>query len=149
MSTAEFILGFVRFVNRYGIPLVVYSDNAKSFHQAGGIIEQLLSSSEFEERFKVASIKHRSIPIYAAWYGAAWERLIRVVKQCLYKTLGRTTPRFSEFITLLSDVQKVVNNRPLTYRSEENELNILTPNHFLVGRPLPSLLFGNHEQLPE
>ena len=31
MSTAEFILAFVRFVNRYGIPLAIYSDNAKSF----------------------------------------------------------------------------------------------------------------------
>ena len=47
MTTAEFILAFVRFVNRYGIPTVVYSDNAKSFVQAGNIIEQLLSSSEF------------------------------------------------------------------------------------------------------
>ena len=41
MSTAEFILAFVRFVNRYGIPSAVYSDNAKSFVQAGGIIEHL------------------------------------------------------------------------------------------------------------
>ena len=39
MSTAEFILAFIRFVNRYGIPLAVYSDSAKSFLQAGGIIK--------------------------------------------------------------------------------------------------------------
>ena len=149
MSTAEFILAFVRFVNRYGVPSSVYSDNAKSFIQAGGIIEQLLSSSEFEERFKISHVKHKTIPAYAAWYGSVWERLIRTVKQCLYKALGRTVPYFSQFVTLLSDVQKVLNNRPLTYRSQDNEIDIITPNHFLVGRPLPSLLFGNLEQLPE
>ena len=92
MSTVEFILAFVRFVNRYDIPSAVYSDNAKSFVQAGNIIEHLLSSSEFEEKFCIASIAHRTIPVYAAWYGATWERLIRTVKQCLFKTLGRNTP---------------------------------------------------------
>ena len=66
MSTAEFILAFVRFVNRYGIPLAIYSDNAKSFLQAGGLIQNLLSSSEFEEKFRTASIPHKTIPVYAA-----------------------------------------------------------------------------------
>ena len=42
MSTAEFILAFVQFVNKYGIPSAVYSDNAKPFVQAGNIIEHLL-----------------------------------------------------------------------------------------------------------
>ena len=59
MSTAEFILAFVRFTNRYGVPSAVYSDNAKAFVQAGSIIEQLLTSSEFEEKFRIASIAHR------------------------------------------------------------------------------------------
>ena len=66
MSTAEFILAFVRFVNRYGIPLAIYSDSAKSFLQAGGLIQNLLSSSEFEEKFRTASFSHKTIPVYAA-----------------------------------------------------------------------------------
>ena len=145
MSTAEFI----RFVNRYGIPLTVYSDNAKSFLQAGGIIQNLLSSSEFEEKFRTASISHKTIPVNAAWYGAVWERMIKTVKECFAKVIGRYTPSHSEFVTVLSDVQKVLNNRPLTYRSKENEVDIITPNHFLVGRPIPSLLFGDLNLDPE
>ena len=148
MSTAEFILAFVRFVNRYGIPSVVYSDNAKSFVQAGSIIELLLTSSEFEEKFRIASIGHKTIPIYAAWYGATWERLIKTVKHCLFKVLGRSIPTLPEFVTFLSDIQKILNNRPLTYRSSENEIDIITPNHFLVGRPVPSIILGD-EQVPE
>ena len=149
MSTAEFILAFIRFVNRYGIPLAVYSDNAKSFLQAGGIIQNLLSSSEFEEKFRTASISHKTIPVYAAWYGVVWERMIKTVKECFAKVIGRYTPSHSEFVTVLSDVQKVLNNRPLTYRSKENEVDIITPNHFLVGRPIPSLLFRDLNLDPE
>ena len=149
MTTSEFILAFIRFSNRFGVPSAVYSDNAKSFVQAGNIIEQLLTSSEFEEKFRVASITHRTIPVYAAWYGAVWERLIKTVKQCLFKTLGRFTPSLSEFVTFLSDIQKILNNRPLTYRSCENELDIISPNHFLVGRSIPSIVFGDSEQVPE
>ena len=63
MSTSEFILAFVRFTNRFGIPTAVYSDNAKSFLQAGGIIQNFLSSSEFEEKFRTASISHKTIRV--------------------------------------------------------------------------------------
>ena len=149
MSMAEFILAFIRFVNRYGIPLAVYSDNAKSFLQSGGIIQNLLSFSEFEEKFRTPSISHKTIPVYAAWYGAVWERMIKTVKECFAKVIGRYTPYHSEFVTVLSDVQKVLNNRPLTYRSQENEVDVITPNHFLVGRPIPSLLFGDLNLDPE
>ncbi|XP_068224758.1 uncharacterized protein [Palaemon carinicauda] len=149
MSTSEFILAFIRFSNRFGVHVAVYSDNAKSFVQAGNIIEQLLTSSEFEEKFRVASISHKTIHVYAAWYGAVWERLITTVKHCLFKTLGRFTPSFSEFVTFLFDIQKVLNNRPLSYRSCENELDIISPNHFLVGRFIHSLMFGDFEQVPE
>ena len=72
MSMAEFVLDFVRFVSRYGIPLAVYSDNAKSFLQAGGIIQNLLSSSEFKEKFRTTSVSHKTIPVYVAWYSAVW-----------------------------------------------------------------------------
>ena len=88
MLTAEFILSFVRFVNRYGILLAVYSYNANEFLQAGGIIQNLLSSSEFEEKFRTASISHKAIPVYAAWYGAVWQRMIKTVKEFFVKVFG-------------------------------------------------------------
>ena len=125
----------------------MYSDNAKSFIKAGNIIEQLLTSSEFEEKFRIASISYMTIPIYAAWYGATWERLIKTVKHCLFKVLGRSTPTLPEFVTFFSDIQKILINRPLTYRSCENEIDIIIPNHFLVGRPIPSIILGDEQVL--
>ena len=132
MSMVEFILAFIRLVNRFGIPLAIYSDNAKSFIQAGGLIQNLFSFSEFEEKLRTASISHTTIPVYAAWYGAVWERMIKTVKECFAKVIGRYSPYHSEYVTVLSNVQKVLNNRPLTYRSQENEVDIITPNHTVL-----------------
>ena len=75
--------------------------------------------------------------------------MIKTVKEYFAKIIGRYASSHSEFITVLSDVQKYLNNRPLTYRSQENEVDIITPNHFLVGRPIPSLLFDDLNLDPE
>ena len=85
MSTAKYILGFVKFDNEYGISFAIYYVNARSFLQAGRIILNHLSSSEFEERFRMASVSHRIIPFYAAWYGAVWEHMVKTVKECFSK----------------------------------------------------------------
>ena len=38
-------------------------------------------------------------------------------------------------LTLFSEVENIVNNLPLTYLNEDYEdLEALTPNHFLIGR---------------
>ena len=75
--------------------------------------------------------------------------MIKRVRECFSKVIGSYIPSHSEFITVLSDVQKVLNNRSLTYQSQENEVDIITPNHFLIGRPIPSLLFGDFNFDPE
>ena len=51
----------------------------------------------------------------APWWGGHFERLIGVIKQALYKSLGRTSLRWSELQEVLLDVEINMNNRPLTY----------------------------------
>ena len=65
------------------------------------------------------------------------------------RTLGRVTNPYSEFITFLSDIQKILNNGPLTYPPCENLIDIISPNQFLVGRPNPSLMVGDSWQVLE
>ena len=58
--------------------------------------------------------------------------MIKTVKTCLQKTIGRIKPTYFRLLTILSDIQHTVNSRPLTYRcSEDTGLDILTPNSFL------------------
>ena len=43
---------------------------------------------------------------------------------------------FDELLTVSHEIESVLNNRPLTYLSEENEFESLTPNHLIYGRKL-------------
>ena len=49
----------------------------------------------------------------------------------------------ANFITTITDIQLAVNNRPLTYRTKDGELDILTPNHLIQpGKKFPSLVLS-------
>ena len=78
MSSRSFVLAFQRFCNLYSIPEYLYSDNAKSFLKGGNILENSLHSEEFQAELDKCNIKHIKIPLYSAWVGSAWERLITV-----------------------------------------------------------------------
>ena len=131
MSASTFLLSFQRFSNLYGICSSLYSDNARSFKKGGDVLHDSLTSSLFTEHLRKNNIKHIPIPLYAAWVGSTWERLIRVIKSCLNKTIGRSTLSYFELLTSLSTIKNVVNSRPLTYRSSNNDFDVISPNSFL------------------
>ena len=128
MSQNDFILAFVRFSNKYGIPKAIYTDNARSFTSFTLLICNLVSSNVFSEKFIKHNIVHKTTPTYSPWYGAAWEKLIQTVKHCIYKTVGRNVVDYRNFITILSDIEVAINYRPLTYRDKTNSLEIVTPD---------------------
>ena len=145
LNVNSFVLAFIRFSNLYGIPTHLYSDNAKTFLAGGDILEQVVKSNQFLSKFSRYSIKHIKIPLYSAWVGSCWERLIRVVKSCLYKVVGRVFLNYYQMLTVISDITNAVNSRPLTYRCAENSsLEIITPNHFIKPYVNDSLRF--HEE---
>ena len=97
----------------------------------------------FSEKFIKHNIVHKTIPTYSPWYGAAWERLIQTVKHCIYKTVGRNVVDYRNFITILSDIEVAINNRPLTYRDKTNPLEIVTPNHLIrAGNSFPNIVLS-------
>lgn len=82
------------------------------------------STNELEWRFN---------PLYAAssWWGG-WERLIRLLKDLLKRTLRRTSLNYEES-TVLCDCEAVMNSRPLTYLTEEpDETLTITPAMFII-----------------
>ena len=125
MSTRNFVLAFLRFCNMYSIPQYLYSDNAKTFIKGGNILETSLQYKEFQDEMEKCGIKHIRIPLYSAWIGAAWERLIRVLKGCRYKVIGRARLTYFELLITLSNVKLAVNSRPLTYRTSTPNLEFI------------------------
>ena len=117
----------IRFINSRGAPKLIVSDNGSNF-----------TSGEVQDFVKSRYIRWKFTTEAAPWMGGFWERLVRSVKRCLKKVLRNTRLSFDELITVVKEIENIVNNRPLVYVSSDRDPNeeILTPNKLLYGRNL-------------
>ena len=67
----------------------------------------------------------------APWWGGYWERLLRSFKSPIKKVIGRSILRYDEMSTLLTEVEAVINARPLPYIDDGQE-------EFLIPLPRPT-----------
>ena len=82
------------------------------------------------------------------WWGGLYERLIKEIKTTLYKTLGKTHLLYDQLETVILDIDRHLNNRPLTYvESSQEEEQILTPNKILWGQD--SYALGELEEVED
>ena len=65
--------------------------------------------------------------------GGFWERLVCVVKRCLKKTAGKASLNLYELQIVLSEIELILNSRPLNQLYDDDTSNQLTPNHLLFG----------------
>ncbi|XP_055522923.1 uncharacterized protein LOC129717103 [Wyeomyia smithii] len=76
----------------------------------------------------------------APHFGGLWEAAVRSAKTHLLKVLGNSTVSYEDMTTLLTQVESCLNSRPLNQMSDDPEdLEPLTPSHFLVGSALQSI----------
>ena len=72
--------------------------------------------------------------------GGAWERMIRSVRKILRVLLEQQLVSDEMLQTLMSEVQGILNSRPLTpVSSDPKDLEPLTPNHLILLRANPNL----------
>ncbi|XP_064469621.1 uncharacterized protein LOC135384345 [Ornithodoros turicata] len=148
MNAVDFLLAFRRFVSRRGVPTLVYSDNARTFHTCAAILSAP-TTAEVQDFATQHRIQWRFIVERAPWWGGWWERLIGTVKAALRRCLGRSRLTFEQLTTALCDVEALVNSRPLTHvASDVEELVPLTPSHFLIGKRAISLP-GEHAAISQ
>lgn len=149
--TAEaFIAAFKRFVSRRGNVAKLYSDNGGNFVKARKILEIDTEESlkEFNECIKTElsnyATKFYFNPPAAPWFGGLWERTVGSVKFHLKRTIGERILTFEELSTVIHQIEACLNSRPLTPLSENpDELEVLTPGHFLVGGALTAPISSN------
>ena len=61
--------------------------------------------------------------------------MVGLVKQALYKTIGKAHLTWSELQDVLLDIETALNNRPLSYLDDDIQIPVLTPNSLMFGRP--------------
>ena len=137
MTAEQFLLGFRRFVARRGTPRQVISDNASQFKLASSAIDQMWKNVIVDEETLnyVANqgIEWNFIVELAPWMGGFYERLVALVKRSLRKTIGKICMNTEQLRTMLTEVEAVVNSRPLVYVGEDiNSSTALTPSCFLT-----------------
>lgn len=147
MTAGSFLMAFRRFVSRRGLPSVIYSDNALAFHAASRdlkVMYRALRDFQVQDFCSTNHITWKFIAERSPWWGGFWERMIRTVKSCLRKILGKGCFDFEQLVTILAEVENVVNSRPLTYLSADaTDPAVLTPSHFLTGRKSTTLPSAN------
>ncbi|GFY11899.1 integrase catalytic domain-containing protein [Trichonephila clavipes] len=117
MATNSFLLAFRRFLARRGNCKVIYSGNAKTFLKSKKEIENLsriLSQSMVQNFIAKERIIWQNIIEKSPWWGGFYERLVRSVKESLHKVLGKAILSFEEMTTILTEIEAVLNLRPLT-----------------------------------
>ena len=146
LTIGHFLQAFLRFTNYYRIPEVVFSDNQSTFIAALKILGPAKVDSDFSKFLVDNNIKHVRIPVYSAWWAGTWERMVGVMKRTLHKVVGRRRLDYFELLTILTDVQNAVNNRPLCHVDNEDlDSKILTPNMFLKVNSGQNLVISGTE----
>ena len=133
MTTEGFIRSLKKFIARRGRPKKIYSDNARSFQSAAKWLKNVMTSEKLQGYLAEEEIEWKHNLSRAPWWGGQFERLIRVVKQSLYKTVGNACLRREELEEVILDLEIHLNNRPLSYVDDDVELPIITPNALMFG----------------
>lgn len=142
LSRDAFILTLRRFISRRGKPTEIFSDNGRNFVAAAKVVGTFIQeNSESISKFACdQGMKFVFSPAYAPNFNGLVEAGIKAAKFHLKRILGNSHFTFEELSTLFSQVEAILNSRPLcTLSSSPDDLTPLTPGHFLIGRSLTSL----------
>ncbi|XP_062557511.1 uncharacterized protein LOC134222370 [Armigeres subalbatus] len=156
LSTHAFIAALRRIARR-SKPAVIEFDNAKNFRGASRALDELLAQYRSQQhQHSVASfcveegIDFKFIPPRLPNFGGLWKAAVKSFKKHLKSTIGTVVLYKDDLETLLVQIESCLNSRPLTQLSTDPEdLEALTPGHFLVHRPLKAAAEPSYDGIPQ
>ena len=131
LTVETFLLAFCQLCSRKSLPQKMISDNASTYLAAMEELQRMFNSESLKEALESQNVTWHFIPKRAPWYGGFWERIIGLTKQAAKKTLGRMFITFKQLETVITEIEAMLNDRPLTYISSEvTDPEPLTPSHW-------------------
>ena len=130
-TTQEFIQALKRLIARRCRPKVIYSDSAKTFEKASKWIKRV-----YKELLVTEQVKWKFNLSRTPWWGGQFERMVGLVKQCLYNATGRAKITKQELEEVILDTKINLNNQLLIYIDDDIQFLILTTNILIHGQPI-------------
>ncbi|EZA50978.1 hypothetical protein X777_10409 [Ooceraea biroi] len=129
----------------------MYSDNGTTFVGAARQLKELydfINDERTQEPVRHFLCEQETswqfIPPNAPHFGELWEAAVKSAKCHMSRIIGKAHLVFEELQTVLSEIEAILNSRPLTQLSTDpNDLMYLSPGHFLVGTALNG--FPSHD----
>ena len=137
LTAIQFLSCLRRFVSCRGKPDMIISDNAPQFRLTKTTLDEqwrhVFKDEDVLNYVSMEGIKWSFATALAPWQGGFYERLIGMVKWSLRKAMGKKRYTLDQLVTLLTEIEAVVNSRTLTYVYGDFESGFtLTPSHFLA-----------------
>lgn len=141
LTTESFLASVSRFISRRGLCALLYCDNGTNFQGADKKLNEIKTfltenGSDIEKLLALQQISFQFISPLSPWKNGITERFCGLCKQHLYRVMKTTTLTFTEFQTLVTRCEAVLNSRPLIPLSVHPQDGILTPSHFIIGAPM-------------
>ena len=146
-----FIYAMRRFISRRGKPSKMYSDNGTNLTSAHAEIRRALNQlhkSNIEKYCAHHEIEWYFHPPTASHMNGACERMIRTIRKVMTGMLTDRCRLTDDILnTLFTEVESIVNHRPLTKVSDDITDDVpLTPAHMLMVRSTPPGAPGDFTQ---
>ncbi|GFW87392.1 integrase catalytic domain-containing protein [Trichonephila clavipes] len=136
-------------ISRRGKCAKLYSDNGKTFVGANKELKRFLKLIEDSDDnlagfLSAEGIEWKLIPPRAPSFGGLWEASVKSIKYHLRRVISGSNLTYEEFLTVCIQIEGLLNSRPLCpLSSNSDDLNALTPAHFLIGRSMTSVVEPN------
>lgn len=153
IDTDSFLMSLRRFIARRGKPYEVLSDHGTNFKGGNTELQNAFNTLHptLKEHLASQQINFRLNPPNAPHFGGSWEREVRSIKTALRTSLGSQSVPEEVLITVLVEVEGILNSKPLGYVSSDiADIDPVTPNSLLMGRPtsaLPQVVYPESEML--
>ena len=136
LDTDSFLCCMQRFINRRGTPQKCFSDNGTNLSAGERELRECIN--DWNQRKINKELQKRCIEWHfntptASHMGGAWERIIRSTRSILRKILREQIVSDEVMMTVLTEIERILNDRPLTKVSTDpNDESVLTPSMLLL-----------------